>query len=125
MAKILVVDGSLSETQKLCGWLSQSGHHVITTSYGADGVALCLSEQPDAVVSDVMMSELNGYQVARQLSRHQSTRHIPVILLSAQDHEADREWGQRQGAKSVLNKPLNEHQLLATLNQWLVDVAVT
>ena len=73
MAKVLIVDDSPTELYQLSAMLEKHGHTVLTADNGADGVALCREEQPDAVLMDIVMPGLNGFQATRQLSKDGST----------------------------------------------------
>ena len=116
MARVLIVDDSPTETVILEKMLTKNGHEVIKAENGADGVAVCRAEKPDAVLMDIVMPGLNGFQATRQLSRGNDTNHIPVIIVTTKDQETDRVWGQRQGAKGYLTKPVDEGKLINTLN---------
>ncbi|HKM37690.1 MAG TPA: twitching motility response regulator PilH [Thiopseudomonas sp.] len=119
MARILIVDDSPAEVEKLAAVLEKNGHQVLTADNGADGVALAKQEQPDAVLMDSVMPGLNGFQATRQLTRITATEHIPVIIITTKDQETDRVWGQRQGAKDYLIKPLDEATLINSLDAVL------
>lgn len=119
MARILIVDDSATELRQLAQMLERHGHHVLAASTGREGVSLANSEQPDLVLMDVVMPEVNGFQATRQIAREEHTSHIPVIIVSAKDQAADRVWGERQGAKGYLTKPVKEGDLMAAVNQVL------
>lgn len=123
MARILIVDDSPTELYQLSAMLEKHGHTVLTADNGADGVALCREEKPDAVLMDIVMPGLNGFQATRQLTKDNTTRDIPVIIVTTKDQETDRVWGMRQGAKNYLTKPIKEDTLLETLNGVLDEVA--
>ena len=116
MANILIVDDSPTELFQLKEMLEKHGHSVLTAENGADGVALCRQEQPDAVLMDIVMPNLNGFQATRQLTKASETAHIPVVIITTKDQETDRVWGMRQGASDYLSKPIREDVLLKTLN---------
>lgn len=116
MAKILVVDDSPTEVFQFKGMLEKIGHEVITAGNGRDGVALASSEQPDIVLMDIVMPDMNGFQATRQLSRSDSTSHIPVIIISSKDQHTDKVWGERQGAKAYITKPVDEEELVALID---------
>lgn len=120
MARILIVDDSPTEMYKLTGMLEKHGHEVLKAENGADGVALARQEKPDAVLMDIVMPGLNGFQATRQLSKEQDTKDIPVIMITTKDQETDKVWGTRQGAKGYLTKPVDEETLIKTLNAVLV-----
>ena len=119
MARILIVDDSATELRQLALVLERHGHQVLSASTGREGVTLAGLEQPDLVLMDVVMPEVNGFQATRQMSRENRTAHIPVVIVSAKDQEADRVWGARQGARGYLTKPVREAELMATVNQVL------
>lgn len=121
MAKILVVDDSPTETFKLREVLERNGHEVVEAANGADGVAVARAEMPDLVLMDVVMPGLNGFQATRQLTKGGDTAHIPVVIVTTKDQETDRVWGQRQGAKDYLTKPVDEAVLMGTIDKWLAQ----
>ena len=121
MARILIVDDSPTEMFKLTGMLEKHGHVVRKAENGADGVALARQEKPDAVLMDIVMPGLNGFQATRQLSKDPETSHIPVIMVTTKDQETDMVWAKRQGAKAYITKPVDEDNLRLTLKNVLAD----
>ena len=123
MARILIVDDSPTEMYKLTGMLEKHGHQVLKAENGADGVALARQEKPDAVLMDIVMPGLNGFQATRQLTKDAETSHIPVIIVTTKDQETDKVWGMRQGAKGYLTKPFTEAELSEVIASALPNVA--
>ena len=119
MARILVVDDSPTETHKIVNTLSRVGHQVLTAATGSDGVNKAQEEQPDVILMDVVMPGINGVQATRQITRSDSTSHIPVIIVSSKNQDADRVWGERQGACGYLTKPVDDRTLINTVNGLL------
>ena len=119
MARILIVDDSPTEVRKISSILEKYKHEILTADNGADGVALARQERPDLVLMDVVMPGLNGFQATRQLTRSDETANIPVIIVTTKDQETDRVWGTRQGAKGYLVKPVDENELIKTINELL------
>ncbi len=120
MAKILIIDDSPTELHQLSTILENHGHQIVTAENGADGVSICVAEKPDAVLMDIVMPELNGFQATRQLSKHSETQHIPIIIITTKDQETDRVWGMRQGARNYLTKPISENNLLNALSDLAI-----
>jgi twitching motility two-component system response regulator PilH len=116
MARVLIVDDSPTETFTLKSMLEAKGFEVLTAENGADGVALAREELPDVVLMDIVMPGLNGFQATRQLTKDEKTAHIPVIIVTTKDQETDKVWGQRQGARGYLVKPVTEDELAETIN---------
>lgn len=119
MARILIVDDSPVELRQLEESLKQHGYSVITAENGADGIALCLEEQPDAVLIAIVTPDINGFQVTRQLKVNIKTQHIPVVIISRQWQDSDKAWGIQQGARGFLTKPVKESALLQILEDIL------
>lgn len=119
MARILVVDDSPTETHKIVNTLSRVGHQVLTAATGSDGVSMASEEQPDVILMDVVMPGINGFQATRQITRSDNTRHIPVVIVSSKNQDADRVWGERQGACGYLTKPVDDRTLINTVNGLL------
>jgi twitching motility two-component system response regulator PilH len=123
MARVLIVDDSPTETYTLKTMLEGKGYEVLTADNGADGVALARQELPDVVLMDIVMPGLNGFQATRQLTKDSQTAHIPVIIVTTKDQETDKVWGQRQGAKGYLVKPVDEAELVKTVQAAIDGVA--
>ncbi|MGK0499388.1 MAG: twitching motility two-component system response regulator PilH [Oceanicoccus sp.] len=119
MARVLIVDDSPTETHKMSTILGKHGYEVITAESGEEGVAKAKQTLPDVVLMDIVMPGLNGFQATRQLSKNDSTRHIPVIIVTTKDQSTDRLWGQRQGAKGYLTKPIDDSTLMSAISEVL------
>lgn len=115
MPKILVVDDSPTEMFQFKEMLEKLGHEVITADNGIEGVKMAQSEQPDIVLMDIVMPDMNGFQATRQITRGADTKHIPVIIVSSKNQETDKVWGQRQGAKGYITKPVNTDELVKVI----------
>ena len=119
MAKILIVDDSPTELHVLAKILQQAGHEALTAADGEAGIAAAKAQGPDAILMDVVMPGINGFQATRKLTRDPKTQHIPVVMVTTKDQDTDREWGLRQGAKGYLVKPVDGRELLQKLNELL------
>jgi len=115
--RILIVDDSPTEIYTISSMLEKNNYTVLKAENGEDGVNLAKKENPDVILMDVVMPGLNGFQATRQLTRDPETSHIPVIIVTTKDQETDKLWGERQGAKGYLTKPVDEKTLIATIKQ--------
>ena len=115
MAKILVVDDSPSEMAKFRDILTRHQYEVIEAHTGDDGIQKANEFFPDVILMDVVMPEMNGFQATRKLTRDPKTSHIPVVIISTKNQEADRVWGKRQGARDYLSKPITEEALITVI----------
>mgnify|MGYP000582626144 CR=1 FL=1 len=119
MAKILIVDDSPTELHVLAKILKQGGHDAVTASDGEAGITAAKTNAPDVILMDVVMPGINGFQATRQLTKGEATSHIPVIIVSSKSQDADRVWGERQGACGYLTKPVDDRVLISTVNDVL------
>jgi twitching motility two-component system response regulator PilH len=117
MSTVLIVDDSPTEVHVFRGWLEKQGHHVITADNGQSGLDLARQEQPDAIIMDVVMPGMSGFQATRKLSRDADTSEIPVLIVTTKDQETDKIWGMRQGAVDYLVKPITEDQLTGKIKE--------
>lgn len=115
MARVLIVDDSPTDKLTLYRMLKKYGHNFLFADDGQSGITLAREKQPDVILMDVVMPELNGYQATRQLSQDKSTSHIPVVLISSKNQESDRVWGLRQGARAYVCKPAAEQELASII----------
>jgi len=121
MARVLIVDDSPTEMYKLTAMLEKNGHVVLKAENGADGVALARQEKPDAVLMDIVMPGLNGFQATRQLTKDSETSHIPVIMLSSKDGLFDKAKGRIVGSDQYLIKPFSTEELLGAIKAHVPD----
>ncbi len=117
--KLLVVDDSPGELQLIYKILNKAGYTIITASDGVEGVEKALSEQPDLIILDIIMPKKNGFQACRTIKSCPETRHIPVILLSSKDQQADKFWGMKQGTDLYLTKPIIPIKLLKAVARFI------
>ncbi len=107
MAKILIIDDSPSEVHIVTGILEKDGYQIISASSGADGIALAATELPDLILMDLVMPGMNGFQAIRKIRRNDSTKNIPIIIVTTKKEETDIEWGLKQGASAYVTKPVD------------------
>jgi two-component system, chemotaxis family, response regulator PixH len=113
---ILVVEDTVSEMELLSHYLDEAGYTVIGTASAKDGLNIAIAQQPDVIVTDVVMPEMSGFELCRSLKRHPATQKIPIIICSSKDQEIDRLWGMKQGANAYITKPFGREQLLKTVD---------
>lgn len=118
--KILVVDDedNVREVTKMSLEV-MGGWETVTASSGAEGVAVAEQEQPDAILLDVMMPGMDGPTTFKELQNKASTKHIPVILLTAKVQSADRARFSELGVTGVLTKPFDPATLYEQVAQLL------
>lgn len=107
MARILIADDQPDLLLILSARLRATGFEVIEACNGNEALEVVRQESLDVIVLDVMMPELNGYQVCKKVKEDPRTQGVPVILLTAKTNEADRFWGSEVGADLYLTKPID------------------
>lgn len=116
MKKILVVDDNLENVFLLQNRLEKEGFDVITAYDGRVGLEKIRSEKPDLVLLDIMMPEISGLEVCKEVANDNSISDIPIILLSAKVTAEETEEGLKAGAIDYIKKPFNKIELLARIN---------
>jgi len=99
--------------------LTKRGHEVILAQEGLAGLEAAKSEQPDIILLDLIMPGMDGYQVCQELKGEDSTREIPVIMLTSKAEAADKVRGLEMGALDYVTKPFDEGELVARVNTQL------
>ncbi|MEO8504862.1 MAG: response regulator [Acidobacteriota bacterium] len=110
--RILVVDDEEDVRNVLRLVLSKSGYDVITASSGMDGLTQAQSERPAAILLDIMMHEMDGWEVLKLLKLDEQTRDVPVIILSARVEPKDKIRGLQEGAIDYVTKPFAVREIL-------------
>lgn len=117
--KILVVDDEL-ETLRLVGiMLQKQGYAIIAASNGAQALSSAKIEQPDLILLDLMLPDMDGYEVTRQLKSDPLTANIPVLMFSAKSQVDDRIKGFEAGIDDYLTKPTHPLELTAHVKSLL------
>lgn len=111
-ARILVVDDVPANVKLLEVRLQSEYFEVLTAHDGAGALEICENDKVDVVLLDVMMPEMDGFEVCRRLKGDPATAHIPVVMVTALDQVADRVRGLEAGADDFLTKPVDDLQLM-------------
>lgn len=119
MRRILLVEDSPTQAYSTSKVLERNGYEVIVAANGEDGVAFARQKSPDLVIMDIVMEGVNGYEATRQIAGDVRTSRIPVVMLTSKDQVTDKLWALRQGALGYLIKPVQEQELVSTINNLL------
>ncbi|TIN68572.1 MAG: response regulator, partial [Mesorhizobium sp.] len=111
-ARILVVDDIPANVRLLEVRLLAEYFEVLTATNGPDAIETCENGKVDVVLLDVMMPDMDGFEVCRRLKSDPATSHIPVVMITALDQVSDRVRGLEAGADDFLTKPVNDLQLM-------------
>jgi twitching motility two-component system response regulator PilH len=113
--KVLIVDDSATDLKKLEQIVAAAGYMVITATSGREALERVRIDRPDAVLLDIVMNDMNGFQVCRAINADAATKDIPVVLVSNKKEKTDRVWGVEQGARGYVTKPYTADQILDQL----------
>lgn len=119
MKKILLIEDNQGMRENTAEILELSHYKVFTAENGKEGVRLATSENPDLIICDIMMPELDGYGVLHALSKSESTASIPFIFLTAKAEKSDQRRGMEMGADDYLTKPFDDMELLTAVETRL------
>jgi putative two-component system response regulator len=110
---VLVVDDDKHALEIISRLLQKEGFNVLRAAGGRQALDTVAAEPVDVILLDVMMPEMDGFQVCTELRQQERTRDIPVILLTAKDDLETRVVGMRLGVSEFLTKPINKVELFA------------
>ena len=117
--KILVVDDEPEAVELLEFNLKQAGYAVTTAGDGGEALKKARTQTPDLIVLDVMLPEMDGFEICKSLRLDSTTAKIPIIMLTAKAAEIDRVLGLELGADDYLTKPFSPRELLLRIKKIL------
>ena len=117
--KILVVDDEQDLVETIRSKLSSEGYKVFAAHTGVEALEKAKDTKPDLILLDIMMPELNGYQVCKKIKEDDSLKNIPDVILTAKAQESDKFWGLETGADDYITKPFEFKSLLKTITKHL------
>src|SRR5215475_8987192 len=116
MTKILLIDDDEKLTDPVQYQLTALGFRVSVAEDGQRGLGMALVEKPDVIVLDIMLPEVDGWQVCQEIRRFSQ---VPIIMLTALGTEVDRVRGLELGADDYLTKPFSFQELVARIKSML------
>lgn len=116
---ILIVDDVLKNLQLTAQILKEEGYHFSLATDGRSALKLLETEIPDLILLDVMMPEMDGYEVCRRIKQIESLKEIPIVFLTARDQTSDLIEGFKSGGVDYVLKPVNRLELLIRIKNHL------
>jgi len=117
--KILIVEDEESLLKLESILLTSKGFEVRGVSNGADALKAIGEEVPDLVLLDIMLPELDGFEVCRRIKGQEATRNLPVIMLTAKKSREDMARGEEVGADWYITKPFKSAMVIETIQRFL------
>lgn len=121
--RILVVDDTPEIRELLQIHLEAAGYEILTASNGQEALAIVATHAPDLILLDVMMPELNGFQVCEALRRDPALETTPVVMLTAMENQKLNELAFEAGAEVCMTKPFQPDRLVNIINLALDNAA--
>lgn len=119
MKKILMIEDSKKTSLILKEVLEQNSYQVFLEHDGVSGLACAKREKPDLILLDLLLPKVSGFEVCKTLKRDNSTRHIPIIILSTMYNDESVEKMKLLGAVSFMKKPYRLEELLEEIKKQL------
>ena len=119
MARVLVVEDNPDNRDLLLSVLQRVGHEVLASADGAEGVALAQQLLPDAIIMDLIMPKLDGWEAVRRLKADRRTARIPVLIVTANALREAEQQARARGCDAFLIKPFHIAALLAAVESLL------
>ncbi|TDU39472.1 Crp-like helix-turn-helix protein [Gelidibacter sediminis] len=124
MKRLLLIEDDTVLRENTAELLELSDFEVITAPNGKIGMQFAKEHLPDLIVCDIMMPEMDGYEVLEALAKENSTKHIPFIYLSAKTERNDVRKGMNLGADDYITKPFSEEELISAIESRLAKVSI-
>lgn len=117
--KILIVDDELHIIELLKYNLESNGYKVIFAQTGKEAIKIASEKRPDLILLDVMLPEMDGFDVCKHINKAKETEGIPIIMLTAKGEELDKILGLELGADDYITKPFSVRELIARIKAVL------
>jgi two-component system cell cycle response regulator DivK len=121
MTKILLVEDNEMNRDMLSRRLQRRGYIILAAESGEQGLSLARAEGPDLILMDITLPEMDGWEAARQLKADDSTRHIPIIALTARALVSDQAKAFEVGCNDYDTKPVDFGRLTEKIENLLVE----
>lgn len=126
MTKLLIVDDEPLTVDMLQTFLQLNGYEAVGVYNGEDGLVMVQVEQPEVLILDLMLPDIEGYEVCRRIRTQpefEAFARMPVLVLSARVEESSKQRAREVGADAYLTKPIKFAELLAELNRLIAERA--
>jgi CheY-like chemotaxis protein len=120
MAKILLIEDNEMNRDMLSRRLQRRGYQIVTAENGEQGLSLARAEAPDLILMDITLPEMDGWEASRLLKADESTRHIPIIALTARVLKSDQAKAFEVGCDDYDTKPVDFARLTEKIGNLLV-----
>lgn len=117
MKSILIVEDNATEASLLVKYLQSSGFDVLYVTTAEAAKAILEQKVFDVILTDVVLPGQSGYGFCREIKKKPKTAHVPVVICSSKAETIDQKWGLKQGASAYVSKPINQAEIIKTINE--------
>jgi CheY-like chemotaxis protein len=117
LSRVVIIDDSPTECRYMSQVLLNAGYQVNSVMNGREGLNVVLAEHPQCLILDIVLPEMNGYEICRHLRAQAAFKQLPIIMVSTKKTVVDANWALRQGVNHYLPKPFRQEQLLALVQE--------
>lgn len=121
MPKLLIVDDEAATVDMLSTYLTLQGHETVGAYSGEDGLVLVQVEKPDLLILDLMMPDIEGFEVCQRLRQNPEFQTLPVLIVSARTDQGSIDKAMSYGADGYLTKPINLPRLTSEIQRLLTQ----
>lgn len=116
--KVLCVDDAATDLTMIQKIVSSANLNVVSATNGKDAIRRAKAEKPDLIFLDILMPDMDGFAVMRELQKDPTTRDIPVVFVSSKSQRSDQMWAKMQGGKGFLPKPVSPEDVLDEIKKF-------
>ena len=120
-SRILLIDDHQTVFRLLEAIVRIKGYTLLYAESGQQGIVMARQEQPDLILLDVMMPDIDGFKVCQYLKENEDTKEIPIMFLTARGADGDRELGRKAGADGFMTKPFQTIEVLKQIERLLPE----
>jgi twitching motility two-component system response regulator PilH len=118
VTKVLCVDDAAADLAMIQKIVSGVAMNVLTATGGKDAIARAKADKPDLIFLDIVMPDMDGFAVMRELQKDPATKDIPVVFVSSKSQKADQLWAKMQGGKGFVAKPATSDAVLDEMKKF-------
>jgi len=115
IGRVLIIEDERDVAELMCYHVTKEGYDATVASKGIDGIRLAQELRPDLILLDIMVPELNGWEICRRLKQDPETVGIPIVMVTGRVEEGDKVLGLEMGADDYVTKPFSPRELVARI----------
>ncbi len=117
ISKVLIVDDAATDRSNLQNIVTAAGFIASTANSGREGMERALLDKPDVILLDILMQDMDGFELCRSLRAHETTKKTPIVIVSSKNNKADRIWAMEQGATAYVAKPYKPEEIVESIRR--------